>query len=83
MVSAESISTLVDGEMPYEGTGEWNANYVNPIQAIKQFKDHRYTTFSVTHSYPQAILNWKIPPLQKDSWMLITFLTIRPILMVE
>ncbi|MGJ1318025.1 DUF4874 domain-containing protein [Sphingobacterium spiritivorum] len=65
MVSAESISTLVDGEMPYEGTGEWNANYVNPIQAIKQFKDHRYTTFSVTHSYPQAILNWKNTPITK------------------
>lgn len=65
IVSTDSKSTLMDGEMPYEGTGEWNVNYVNPIQAIKQFKDHHYTTFSVTHSYPQAIQNWKNTPITK------------------
>lgn len=60
-----SKTTLVDGEMPYGGTGEWYTNYVDPIQAIKQFRDHHYTTFSVVHSYEAAITSWKNTPITK------------------
>ena len=66
-VQVESPFVMVEGEMPYEGsTNNHHLNYViDPIQSIKQFRDHRYNTFSLTHNYPVTFAGWKTMYLSK------------------
>jgi hypothetical protein len=66
-VQAESPNVMVEGEMPYEGPTDTDyLRYVlDPIQSIKQFRDHRYNTFSLTHNYPVTFAGWKNMYLSK------------------
>jgi hypothetical protein len=64
MVEREGMSTVVDGEMPYHGTGYDMFNDLahgneGGWQAIKRMKTHAYSSFSVVHNYPVNITAWK------------------------
>ncbi len=64
MVEKEGLSTIVDGEMPYNGN--WYGTF-NKIAhgnqggwlAIKRMKAHAYSSFSVVHNYNINIAAWK------------------------
>ncbi len=64
MVEKEAISTVVDGEMPYNGNGPYDFNLVasgnnGGWQAAKRMRVHAHSTFSVVHNYNLNIAAWK------------------------
>jgi hypothetical protein len=64
MVEKEALSTIVDGEMPYDGNGYGTFNIVaygnqGGWQATKRMKAHAYSSFSLVHNYRTNIQNWK------------------------
>ncbi|MGV3538234.1 MAG: DUF4832 domain-containing protein [Rufibacter sp.] len=61
-VLQEGFTTVVDGEMPYDGVGDaWNLNQVLPddYAFAKRLREHGYTSFSVVHNYATNIKAWK------------------------
>ncbi|WP_345165771.1 DUF4832 domain-containing protein [Nibribacter koreensis] len=61
-VQQEGYLVGVDGEMPYDGTGdEWNLVQVLPesYQFATRLREHGYTSFSIVHNYNTNINAWK------------------------
>ncbi len=47
----KSPYVLIDGEMPYAENSKWGLHHHIPVlKAIKRFRDHHYTSFSITHN---------------------------------
>jgi len=64
MVQNEGLTTVVDGEMPYNGNGRYDFNMLARGQqggwhAIKRMQTHYYSSFSVVHNYSLNIAAWK------------------------
>ncbi len=64
MVEKEALSTVVDGEMPYDGNSYGTFNVIahgkhGGWQAAKRMKAHAHTSFSVVHNYKTNIAAWK------------------------
>lgn len=64
MVEKEALSTVVDGEMPYDGNSEYTFNMIaygnqGGWQAAKRMRAHAHTSFSVMHNYMTNIAAWK------------------------
>ncbi len=64
MVEKEALSTVVDGEMPYDGNSKYSFNMIacgNQAgwQAAKRMRAHAHTSFSVVHNYMTNIAAWK------------------------
>ena len=67
-VAAESPYLKVVGEMPYSGSGEWYLNDVIPMGAVlSTFKEHHYSSFSISHNLKPNIDFWKTIPINSDS----------------
>lgn len=72
MVEKEAISTVVDGEMPYDGNGIYDFNLLasgnqGGWQAAKRMRTHAHSSFSLVHNYKLNIAAWKkqlISPVQ-------------------
>ncbi len=64
MVEREAMSSVVDGEMPYNGNWYGTFNKIahgnqGGWQAIKRMKTHAYSSFSIIHNYNINIAAWK------------------------
>ncbi|MGZ8509185.1 MAG: DUF4832 domain-containing protein [Chitinophagaceae bacterium] len=64
MVEKEALSTVVDGEMPYDGNGEYTFNTIAAGNqggwlAAKRMRKHAHSSFSVVHNYKVNIAAWK------------------------
>ena len=65
MVEKEAMSSIVDGEMPYDGKNDPYAfNMIalgssGGLQAIKRMQTHAHSSFSVVHNYATNIAAWK------------------------
>jgi hypothetical protein len=64
MVEKEAPLTVVDGEMPYDGNGQYTFNMIawgnqGGWQAVKRMKTHAHSSFSVVHNYKINIAAWK------------------------
>ena len=81
MVEKEALSTVVDGEMPYDGNGYGTFNLVaygngGGWRAVKRMKTHAHSSFSVVHNYNTNIAAWKkqflYPGNFRDNNMVVT-----------
>ncbi|WP_276502973.1 DUF4832 domain-containing protein [Terrimonas pollutisoli] len=64
LVEKEAISSIVDGEMPYDGNDPLAFNMIalgnsGGLQAIKRMQTHAHSSFSVVHNYATNIAAWK------------------------
>lgn len=64
LVEKEAISSVVDGEMPYDGNDPYAFNMIamgssGGLQAIKRMQTHAHSSFSVVHNYATNIAAWK------------------------
>jgi hypothetical protein len=64
MVEKEARSTVVDGEMPYNGHGLYDFNMIasgnqGGWQAAKRMRTHAHSSFSIVHNYKLNIAAWK------------------------
>jgi hypothetical protein len=57
----EGSRTCVDGEMPYDGPGDFNLNFpiAESYNFARRLRAHGYTSFSIVHNYNTNINAWK------------------------
>ena len=74
LVKKEAMSTVVDGEMPYDGPGLYNFNELahgnqGGWRAIQRMKEHAYSSFSLVHNYNLNINAWKKQVITQDHFI--------------
>lgn len=73
MVEKEAPLTVVDGEMPYDGNGQYTFNMIASGNqggwlAAKRMREHAHSSFSVVHNNKTNIAAWKKQFLSPDQF---------------
>lgn len=64
---AEKYNFYVVGEIPYEGSGEWNLNAIISLPTVlKTLKAHRYSAFDIDQNYGVNIISWRKTPVSRN-----------------